>query len=48
MPVETILKYCDTNNSIGREKTQEILLSDNMSSNWLKEPLGKDFTAIML
>jgi hypothetical protein len=24
------------------------LLADNMSPNWLKEPSGKDFTAIML
>jgi hypothetical protein len=34
--------------SIDRETAKEALLNDNMSPNWLKEPSGKDFTAIML
>jgi len=33
---------------ITREVAKELLLADNMSPNWLKEPSGKDFTAIML
>jgi hypothetical protein len=27
---------------------EKVLLDDSMSPNWLKEPSGKDFTAIML
>jgi hypothetical protein len=34
--------------TIDRETAKETLLTDNMSPNWLKEPSGKDFTAIML
>jgi hypothetical protein len=39
--------------SIGREQftrdaAKEVLLDDNMSPNWLKDPSGRDFTAIML
>lgn len=47
MPVKKMIELSELG-SIDRETAKEILLSDNMSSNWLKEPSGKDFTAIML
>jgi hypothetical protein len=47
MPTEKMVEQ-STTGIIDRETAKEILLSDNMSPNWLKEPSGKDFTAIML
>ena len=31
-----------------RDAAKEVLLNDDMSPNWLKDPSGRDFTAIML
>ncbi len=47
MPIEKMLELSKLN-EITREVAQEILLVDKMSPNWIKEPSGKDFTAIML
>lgn len=48
MPVEKMIERSQTLEDILREDAQEMLLNDNMSPNWIKEPSGKDFTAIML
>lgn len=47
MPVNKMVELSSAG-SIDRETAKEALLNDNMSPNWLKEPSGKDFTAIML
>lgn len=48
MPTEKIVEASLKENDFTREESKEMLLADNMSPNWLKEPSGKDFTAIML
>jgi hypothetical protein len=48
MPTEKMVARSKEPTEITREESQEMLLNDNMSPNWLKEPSGKDFTAIML
>lgn len=47
MPMEKMLELSKLD-KITRETAQEILLIDKMSPNWIKEPSGKDFTALML
>ena len=47
MPVEKAVELSKSS-EITREVAQETLLVDKMSPNWLKEPSGRDFTAIML
>lgn len=47
MPVEKMVELSQSS-SIDRDVAKETLLEDNMSPNWLKEPSGRDFTAIML
>lgn len=47
MPILKMIELSESG-EISREVAQEILLNDNMSPNWIKEPSGKDFTAIML
>jgi hypothetical protein len=47
MPVEKMVEL-SASGTIDRDTSKDILLNDNMSPNWLKEPSGKDFTAIML
>lgn len=47
MPTQRMLDV-SLQHKISREEAEEILLSDDMSPNWIKEPSGKDFTAIML
>jgi hypothetical protein len=47
MPVEKFVELSSLG-SIDRKTAKDVLLNDNMSPNWLKEPSGKDFTAIML
>jgi len=47
MPMEKMLELSKLD-SITRELAQETLLIDKMSPNWIKEPSGKDFSAIML
>jgi hypothetical protein len=48
MPTEKIVEAGKQNKEFTREDSKEMLLNDGMSENWLKEPSGKDFTAIML
>jgi lipid II:glycine glycyltransferase (peptidoglycan interpeptide bridge formation enzyme) len=48
MPTEQLVKASESDSEFTREMAQAMLLEDSMSPNWLKEPSGKDFTAIML
>jgi hypothetical protein len=48
MPTEKMVEASLQDKEFTREESKEMLLADNMSPNWLKEPSGKDFTAIML
>ena len=48
MPTDKMVDAALDNEEFTREKAQALLLEDNMSPNWLKDPSGKDFTAIML
>lgn len=48
MPTEQLVKASESDSEFTREMAQAMLLDDSMSPNWLKEPSGKDFTAIML
>ena len=48
MPSEKMAALSLSKEELTREVAKEVLLNDNMSPNWLKEPSGKDFTAIML
>ena len=48
MPTDKMVDAALDNEVFTREKAQALLLKDNMSPNWLKEPSGNDFTAIML
>ena len=48
MPSEKIAALSLDNAEFSRNDAKEVLLNDNMSPNWLKEPSGKDFTPIML
>jgi hypothetical protein len=49
MPTEKILEASKTfQREFSREQAKEILLADNMSPNWIKEPSGTDFSSIML
>jgi hypothetical protein len=48
MPTELLVQASQSDEEFTREMAEKILLDDGMSPNWLKEPSGKDFTAIML
>ena len=48
MPSEKMAALSLSNEEFTRDAAKDILLNDNMSPNWLKEPSGRDFTAIML
>jgi len=48
MPTDKMVALALDKEEFTREKAQVLLLEDNMSPNWLKEPSGRDFTAIML
>jgi hypothetical protein len=48
MPTEQIKEAGLRDEEFTREDSKNMLLGDNMSPNWLKEPSGRDFTAIML
>ena len=48
MPTEKIVEASLGSSEFTREDSSKMLLEDNMSPNWLKEPSGKDFSAIML
>ena len=48
MPVDKMIERSKTLKELSREDAKKMLLEDKMSPNWLKEPSGKDFSAIML
>ena len=48
MPSEKMAALSLSNEEFTRDAAKEILLNDNMSPNWLKDPSGRDFTSIML
>lgn len=49
MPVEKMIELGkNVDEEFTRENSENLLLEDTMSPNWIKEPSGKDFTAIML
>jgi len=48
MPADHLVKASESDSEFTREMAEKVLLDDSMSPNWLKEPSGKDFTAIML
>ena len=48
MPTDKMVAIALDKKEFARDKAQVLLLEDNMSPNWLKEPSGRDFTAIML
>jgi hypothetical protein len=47
LPVAKMVELSATG-TIDRATSEKTLLDDNMSPNWIKEPSGRDFTAIML
>jgi len=48
MPSEKMAALSLGSEEFTRDDAKEELLNDNMSPNWLKDPSGRDFTAIML
>lgn len=48
MPTQQMVDRAAQPQVITRAEAQHMLLQDHMSPNWLKEPSGKDFRAIML
>jgi hypothetical protein len=48
MPTDKMVAAALDNEEFTRDKAQVLLLENNMSPNWLKEPSGRDFSAIML
>lgn len=48
MPTEQMVDASKQSQEFTRQDAETMLLNDHMSPNWLKEPSGKDFTAIML
>jgi len=48
MPTDKIIEASSQDTEISRKECEEMLLANNMSPNWIKEPSGKDFSAIML
>lgn len=48
MPTEQMVAVSLSDSEFTREQSEKMLLDDGMSPNWLKEPSGKDFSAIML
>lgn len=49
MPTDLIIQQSmNLDSDFSRDQAKKLLLDDDMSPNWLKEPSGKDFTAIML
>lgn len=48
MPTEKMIEASkDTDKEFTRKDSETMLLDDKMSPNWIKEPSGRDFTAIM-
>jgi hypothetical protein len=48
-PTEKIYKIAvDDNKTLTRDEVKQILLSDDMSPNWIKEPSDVDYSALFL
>lgn len=48
MPTDKMFEASLSSSEFTRDLAKEMLLNDNMSPNWLKEPSERDFSAIML
>ena len=48
MPTHKMVDASKIDTDFTRKQATQMLLEDQMSPNWLKEPSGRDFTAIML
>lgn len=48
MPSEKILELSKNSEEFTRNDSQKLLLDDNMSPNWLKEPSGQDFSMCLI
>lgn len=46
MPSQAMYDIALSDKEFTREDSKQLLLDDTMSPNWLKEPSGRDFTAI--
>jgi hypothetical protein len=46
MPSQVMYDIALSDKEFTREDSKQLLLDDTMSPNWLKEPSGRDFTAI--
>ncbi len=49
LPVDQMRTISEsTNEDVSRDRMEKLLLDDDMSPNWVKEPTDKDFTALYL
>jgi hypothetical protein len=48
LPVDVLRTLAETEEDTPREKVKQVLLDDDMSPNWLKDPSGRDFSALHL
>ena len=48
MPTEEIIKASLDDKEFTREDSKNMLLEDNMSPNWIKEPSNTDFSSLIL
>ncbi len=48
LPTQAIIQASTETTEFTREASLKMLLDDDMSPNWIKEPSGKDFSALML
>ncbi len=48
LPTQAIIQARTETTEFTREASLKMLLDDDMSPNWIKEPSGKDFSALML
>jgi hypothetical protein len=46
MPSQAMYELALNDKEFTREDSKQLLLDDTMSTNWLKEPSGRDFTAL--
>jgi hypothetical protein len=47
MPTDKIIEASKLDTEFTRKDAEKLLLDDNMSPNWIKEPSGTDFSAVM-
>jgi hypothetical protein len=48
LPTAGLYEAAKNNIEFGRKEAEQMLLEDKMSSNWIKEPSNRDFSAIIL